>query len=117
MPAAAGGHQPPCPHAAGWRRMHQGKPAGGRWVIWVIWVTVLNCMAMHVVGSFGSLFLRDPNDLKGWRRRARSFKALGHLGQIVTSQKLVRDAVAARPYSLLRVYPYIKIFYFLNWKL
>jgi hypothetical protein len=29
-------------------------------------------------------------------------------------EKLARDAVAARPYSLLRVYPYIKIFYFLN---
>jgi len=24
---------PPWPHAAGWRRMHQGKPAGGHWVI------------------------------------------------------------------------------------
>jgi hypothetical protein len=67
-------------------------------------------------GSFGSLFLHSPNDLKGWRQRARSFKALGHLGHFVIVQKLVADAVAARPYSLLRVYPYIKIFYFLNQK-
>ena len=68
------------------------------------------------LGSFGSFILRDPNDLKGWRQRARSFKALGHLGHFVTSQKLVRDAAWASPNSLLRVYPYIKIFYFLNWK-
>jgi hypothetical protein len=60
------------------------------------------------------LFLHSPNDLKGWRQRARSFKALGHLGHFVMPEKLARDAVAARPYSLLRVYPYIKIFYFLN---
>jgi hypothetical protein len=117
--AGGGGHRPPAtvPACCSWRRMHQGKPAGGHWVIWVIWViwvTVLNCMAMHAIGSFGSLFLHSPNDLKGWRQRARSFKALGHLGQIVTSQKLVRDAAWASPNSLLRVYPYIKIFYFLN---
>jgi len=66
------------------------------------------------IGSFGSLFLRDPNDLKGWRQRARSFKALGHLGHFVMLQKLVADAAWASPNSLLRVYPYIKIFYFLN---
>jgi hypothetical protein len=116
MPAAATGHRPAAmaQHVAGWRRMHQGKPVTWLWVIWVIWVTVLNCMAMHAIGSFGSLFLHSPNDLKGWRQRARSFKALGHLGQIVTSQKLVADAAWASPNSLLRVYPNIKIFYFLN---
>jgi hypothetical protein len=65
-------------------------------------------------GSFGSLFLRGPNDPKPWPRARRSFKALGHLGHFVIVQKSARDAVAARPYSLLRVYPYIKIFYFLN---
>jgi len=94
----AGGGQRPAAmaqHVAGWRRMHQGKPAGGHWVIWVIWVTVLNCMAMHAIGSFGSLFLRDPNDLKGWRQRARSFKALGHLGHLVIDLKLVADAACA----------------------
>jgi hypothetical protein len=40
-------------------------------------------MAMHAVGSFGSLFFDNPNDLKTWRQRARSFKALGHLGHLV----------------------------------
>jgi hypothetical protein len=114
MPAAAGGHQPPFPHAAGWRQHGHAGPAGGHWVIWVIWVMVLNCMAMHAIGSFGSLFLHSPNDLKGWRQRARSFKALGHLGHFVMPEKLARDAAWASPNSLLRVYPYIKIFYFLN---
>ncbi len=74
-------------------------------------------MRPHALGHLGHCFLRDPNDLKGWRQRARSFKALGHLGHFVIAEKLARDAVAARPYSLLRVYPNIKIFYFLNWKL
>jgi len=73
-------------------------------------------MAMHAVGSFGSLFLHSPNDLKPWRQRARSFKALGHLGHLVIDLKLVADAAWAWPYSLLGIYPYIKIFYFLNWK-
>jgi len=48
--------------------------------------------------------------------RARSFKALGHLGHFVIVQKLARDAAWAWPYSLLSINPYIKIFYFLNWK-
>jgi hypothetical protein len=41
-------------HAASWRQHGHAGPAGGHWVIWVIWVTVLNCMAMHAIGSFGS---------------------------------------------------------------
>ena len=88
------------------------------WVIWVIWVIVLNWRQhghrLGGFGSFGSLFLRDPNDLKAWRQRARSFKALGHLGHFVIAEKSARDAAWASPNSLLRVYPYIKIFYFLN---
>jgi hypothetical protein len=48
--------------------------------------------------------------------RARSFKALGHLGHLVIDLKSARDAAWAWPYSLLGINPYIKIFYFLNWK-
>jgi hypothetical protein len=43
-------------------------------------------------------------------------KALGHLGHLVIDLKSAADAALASPNSLLRVYPYIKIFYFLNWK-
>jgi hypothetical protein len=66
------------------------------------------------LGHLGHCFLGDPNDLKAWRQRARSFKALGHLGHLVIDLKSARDAAWASPNSLLRVYPYIKIFYFLN---
>jgi hypothetical protein len=66
------------------------------------------------VGSFGSLFLHSPNDLKGWRQRARSFKALGHLGHFVMPEKLVAGDALAWPHSYIGINPYIKIFYFLN---
>jgi hypothetical protein len=69
------------------------------------------------LGSFGSFILHDPNDLKAGAGAREALKLLGHLGHFVTSQKLARDAAWASPNSLLRVYPYIKIFYFLNWKL
>ena len=66
------------------------------------------------LGSFGSWFLRDPNDLKAWPCARFGLWALGHLGQIVMPQKLVAGAALAWPYSLLGINPYIKIFYFLN---
>jgi hypothetical protein len=66
------------------------------WVTWVIWVIVLNWRQhghrLGGFGSFGSLFLRGPNDLKAQIWRARSFKALGHLGHFVIAEKLVADA-------------------------
>ena len=68
------------------------------------------------LGHLGHCFLFDPNDLNAWIRRARSFKALGHLGHLVIDLKSVAGAAWAWPYSLLGIYPYIKIFYFLNWK-
>ena len=66
------------------------------------------------LGHLGHCFLRDPNDLKGWRQRARSFKALGHLGQIVMPEKLARGDALSTMHGFIGVNPYIKIFYFLN---
>ena len=66
------------------------------------------------LGHLGHCFLRDPNDLKAWRQRARSFKALGHLGHFVTLQKLARDAAFYTVHGLLGINPYIFFFYFLN---
>jgi hypothetical protein len=40
-------------------------------------------------------------------------KALGHLGHLVIDLKSVAGAALAWPYSLLGIYPYIKILYFL----
>jgi hypothetical protein len=71
-------------------------------------------MAMHAIGSFGSLFLRGPNDLKGWRQRAQSFKALGHLGHFVMPQKLAPGDALSTMHGFIGINPNIKIFYFLN---
>jgi hypothetical protein len=46
--------------------------------------------------------------------RARSFKALGHLGHFVMLQKLVADAALSAKHGFIGINPYIKIFYFLN---
>jgi hypothetical protein len=56
-------------------------PAGWwPWVIWVIWVMVLNCMAMHDLGSFGSLFFDSPNDPKGADLAPRGIPGFGSFG-------------------------------------
>jgi hypothetical protein len=68
------------------------------------------------LGHLGHGFLRDPNDLKAWPCARRSFKALGHLGHLVIDLKLTRDAAFYTVHGFIGINPYIKIFYFLNWK-
>jgi hypothetical protein len=58
--------------------------------------------------------LHSPNDLKGWRQRARSFKALGHLGHFVMPQKLAPGDALSTMHGFIGINPNIKIFYFLN---
>jgi hypothetical protein len=70
-------------------------------------------MAMHALGHLGHCFLVDPNDPKAGAGARAGFRSLGHLGHLVIDLKLVADAALAWPYSLLGIYPYIKIFYFL----
>jgi len=66
------------------------------------------------LGHLGHCFLRGPNDLKGWRQRARSFKALGHLGHFVMPEKLARGDALSAMHGFIGINPNIKIFYFLN---
>ena len=68
----------------------------------------------HALGHLGHCFCIAKVTQSMAMRAHAGAKALGHLGHLVIDLKSARDAVAARPYSLLRVYPYIKIFYFLN---
>ena len=46
--------------------------------------------------------------------RARSFKALGHLGHFVMLQKLAPVDALSTKQGFIGINPYIKIFYFLN---
>ena len=71
-------------------------------------------LALGHLGHLGHCFLRDPNDLKAWRQRARSFKALGHLGHFVMLQKLARDAALSAKHGFIGINPYIFFLYFLN---
>ena len=68
-----------------------------------------------LLGHLGHCFLRDPNDLKAWRQRARSFKALGHLGHFVMLQKLAPDAACYTVHGFVDTNPTVyiySIFYF-----
>jgi hypothetical protein len=68
------------------------------------------------IGSFGSFILHSQSDPKHGPCARAGFRSLGHLGHLVIDLKLARVAALAWPYSLLGINPYIKIFYFLNWK-
>ena len=66
------------------------------------------------LGHLGHCFFGDPNDPKTGAGVRDGFNSLGHLGHLDTVLKSVREGASVRGSKFTRVYPYIKIFYFLN---